>query len=177
MGILHETGHALGLEHGHEDAPVVSSGRDSLEYTVMTYRSYIGDPLSGGYSNAQFSFPQTLMMLDIAAIQRIYGANFGFNAGDSVYTWNESTGEMSINAVGQGAPGTGGGGSSNRVFLTIWDGGGGDTYDCPIFGRVTIDLSLRMVDDVGDPDRQSRRRPPRPRQYRQRAFFRATSAR
>ena len=41
MGILHETGHALGLKHGHE-APAVSPDRDSLEYTVMTYRSYPG---------------------------------------------------------------------------------------------------------------------------------------
>ena len=45
MGMLHETGHALGLEHGHEDPPTVSSEHDSLEFTVMTYRSYVGDSL------------------------------------------------------------------------------------------------------------------------------------
>ena len=41
------------------------------------------------------------MMYDIAALQQIYGANYGFNSGDSVYTWNPTTGEMSINGVGQ----------------------------------------------------------------------------
>ena len=45
MGILHETGHALGLKHGHEFPPAISSDRDSVEYTVMTYRSYPGDDL------------------------------------------------------------------------------------------------------------------------------------
>ena len=92
------------------------------------------------------------MMLDIAALQRIYGANFAFNSGDSVYSWNSSTGEMSINGVGQGAPGGGGnGGTSNRVFLTIWDGGGNDTYDMSNYGDPVTDRSEagRMVDDLG----------------------------
>ena len=78
MGILHETGHALGLKHGHEFPLAISADRDSLEYSVMTYRSYPGrrHP-SGGYTNETFGFPQTLMMLDIAALQKIYdGANY-----------------------------------------------------------------------------------------------------
>ena len=135
-GILHETGHALGLKHGHE-APALSADRDSLEYSVMTYRSYPGDSLAGGYSNEQFGYPQTLMMYDIAALQRMYGADYGTNAGNSVYSWSAGTGEMSINGVGQGAPG------GNRVFMTVWDGGGIDTYDLSNYGLaagVTIDL-------------------------------------
>jgi serralysin len=44
------------------------------------------------------------MMYDIAALQKIYdGANWAFNASDSVYTWSPTTGEMSINGTGQGA--------------------------------------------------------------------------
>jgi serralysin len=46
MGILHETGHTLGLKHGHED-PALTADRDSLEYSVMTYRSYIGGSIQG----------------------------------------------------------------------------------------------------------------------------------
>jgi len=82
------------------------------------------------------------MMLDIAALQKIYGsANYAFNSGNSVYTWSSTTGEMSINGVGQGAPGTGQGGTSNRVFMTIWDGGGNDTYDLSNYNSgTTIDL-------------------------------------
>src|SRR5947199_8886604 len=69
------------------------------------------------------------MILGSAALQKMYGANYIFNSSDSVYSWTSTTGEMSINAVGQGAPGNGIGGSANRVFMTIWDGGGNDTYD------------------------------------------------
>ncbi|HEV2816696.1 MAG TPA: DVUA0089 family protein, partial [Allosphingosinicella sp.] len=141
MGILHETGHALGLKHGHE-APAVSPGRDSVEYTVMTYRSFPGQDLSdgGGYTNQTDSYPQTLMMYDIAALQKIYGANFNFSSGDSVYTWNPATGRMLINGATATSP------TGNRVFLTIWDGGGNDTYDLSNYtasdtaGATTIDL-------------------------------------
>jgi Ca2+-binding RTX toxin-like protein len=133
MGILHETGHTLGLKHGHE-APAVSFDHDSVEYTVMTYRSHPGSDLNG-YTNETWGYPQTLMMLDIAALQRIYGANFNFNSGDSVYSWSPSTGQMSINGVGQGTPG------GNRIFMTIWDGGGNDTYDLSNYtNNLSIDL-------------------------------------
>lgn len=98
--ILHEAGHALGLKHGHEEGlfggripesleefltdvsgPVLDPAVDSLEFTVMTYT---GDPGPG-----TFSHPQTLMMLDIQAIQYLYGANFEHNSGDTTYTWEK----------------------------------------------------------------------------------------
>src|SRR5262245_57121001 len=44
---LHETGHALGLKHPHSDGgafPPMPEDRDSTEYSVMSYRSYIGAP-------------------------------------------------------------------------------------------------------------------------------------
>ena len=67
---------------------------------------------------ASGSYPQTLMMLDIAAVQEMYGANFSTNGGDSVYNWSVSTGEMLSMVSPQGAP------SANKIFMTIWDGGG-----------------------------------------------------
>jgi len=141
MGILHETGHAVGLKHGHEFPIALSADHDSTEFSVMTYRSYPGAPLTG-YRNETWGYPQTLMMYDIAALQAMYGANFSTNNTNSVYTWNPVTGEMSINGVGQGAPNNGAGGSANRVFMTIWDGGGNDTYDMSNYGGgVTIDLT------------------------------------
>jgi Ca2+-binding RTX toxin-like protein len=124
MGILHETGHALGLKHGHEFPIALSADHDSVEYSVMTYRSFPGRNLaSGGYTNEAFGYPQTLMMYDIAALQQMYGANYGLNSGNSVYTWNSANGQMSINGAQATAPG------ANRIFLTVWDGGGTDTYD------------------------------------------------
>jgi hypothetical protein len=45
------------------------------------------------------------MMYDIAAMQHLYGANYTTNAGNTVYTWSPTTGEMSINGVGPGRAG------------------------------------------------------------------------
>ena len=76
------------------------------------------------------------MMYDIPALQYIYGANFAINGTNSVYTWSPTTGEMSINGVGQGAPG------DNLIFMTIWDGGGTDTYDLSNYSTsLTVNLS------------------------------------
>lgn len=121
---IHELGHAFGLKHAHDTSGwgAVPADRDGMEFTVMSYKSYVGQT-SSGYTNESFGYAQTLMMYDIAALQKMYGANYGTNGGDTTYTFNTATGEMSLNGVGQGTPG------ANRVFLTVWDGGGTDTYD------------------------------------------------
>jgi serralysin len=40
---------------------------------------------STGYTLGSTSYPQTLMMHDIAALQTMYGANYATNGGDTVY--------------------------------------------------------------------------------------------
>jgi VCBS repeat-containing protein len=139
LTMLHETGHALGLKHPHEVSGSFAAmplDHDSLEYSVMSYRSYIGASTTGGYTNASSSYPQTLMMLDIAATQEMYGANFSTNGGDTVYRWSATTGEMFINGVGEGAL------AGNKIFMTVWDGGGHDTYDVSNYTtNLRVDLS------------------------------------
>lgn len=130
---LHEIGHALGLEHPHERY-LMPSDRDSMEYSVMSYRSYSGST-EGAYVNEGWGFAQSLMMYDIAAIQHIYGANYTTNSGNTLYAWSPKTGEMFINGQGQGAPG------ANRVFQTVWDGGGSDTYS---FANYTTALKIDL---------------------------------
>ncbi len=119
-----------GLKHSHsfiggagayqDDVGVatlpVSANRDSLEFTVMSYRSYVGQDLDaiGYYTNEAFGFPQTLMMLDIAALQHAYGADFTTNSGDSIYTFSPTTGQMSVNGSQGQTPG------ANRIFMTMW---------------------------------------------------------
>jgi VCBS repeat-containing protein len=101
---------------------------------VMSYRSYVGGAKTS-YSLGVTSYPQTLMMYDIAALQYMYGANYNTNSGNTVYKWNPLTGQMSLNGVGQIAP------AGNKIFMTLWDGGGADTYD---FSNYATSVSVNL---------------------------------
>ena len=144
-GLLHETGHALGLKHGHATQPwsqdnsvtrpALPGAEDSQEFSIMTYRAYVGDPLTG--ASGREEYPWTYMMNDYAALQHLYGANFGAgsNNTDNTYRFDPATGEMSIDGFGFG-------GSYNaKILLTIWDGGGTDLFDFTNHGNdQSIDL-------------------------------------
>jgi Ca2+-binding RTX toxin-like protein len=132
--ILHETGHAMGLKHGHEaddGFPALPADWDSMEFSVMTYRGYIGAPVAGGYTVARGHFAQTLMMLDIAALQHYHGADFGTRGGNTVYRWT-TAGTYFIDNTPQWTT------DSGVIFLTIWDGGGTDTYDFSAFATGSV---------------------------------------
>jgi serralysin len=137
--ILHETSHAMGLEHAHEGGAAfeIDPAFDSMEFSVMTYNSFVGqEEQPGFYTNASNHYAQTLMMYDIAALQRLYGANWGHNANNSVYTFDTSTGDMSINGVAVE------GSVANVIFRTIWDANGTDTYDFSNFATaLNVDLA------------------------------------
>ncbi|MCP3384645.1 FG-GAP-like repeat-containing protein [Bradyrhizobium sp. CCGUVB4N] len=141
---LHELGHAMGLKHSQETGGVanvaVPSAHDDSEYTVMSYRSYVGGPLTG-YTNEAYGYPQTYMANDILALQTLYGANYNTQSGNTVYTWSPTTGQEFINGVGQLAPGGGVGGSANRIYDTVWDGNGVDTYD---LSNYTTNLTINL---------------------------------
>ena len=99
---LHEIGHTLGLEHPHSNSADLSI--DTTRFSVMSYRSYEGAPLTGYTQNF---YANTPMLHDIAALQYSYGANMSYQTGDNTYSWG----------VGQ------------RIFETVWDAGGNDTID------------------------------------------------
>jgi Ca2+-binding RTX toxin-like protein len=148
--MMHEIGHTMGLKHGHQDYtntdlsfyfgtfPRVGSqsltpDRDGQSWSLMTYTP--APFTNSNFAGEKINQPQTYMQYDLAALQYMYGANYATNATDSVYTFSQTTGEMFINGVGQGAP------SGNKIYLTIWDGGGNDTIDASNYANgVTVDL-------------------------------------
>ena len=135
--VIHEIGHALGLKHGHETGGygALPFDTDSMEYSVMTYRSYVGSDAQFVY-NEEWGYAQTFMMYDIAALQHMYGADFDANYGNTTYTWNPTTGASYVNGVLAIAPG------GNRIFQTIWDGNGYDTYD---LSNYSTDLEINLT--------------------------------
>ena len=142
---LHELGHALGLKHSQETGGpanvAVPTAHDDSEYTVMSYRSYVGASTTTGYTNEAYGYSQTYMANDILALQTMYGADYTTQSSNTVYTWSPTTGQEFINGVGQLADGGGAGGSANRIYETIWDGGGVDTYD---LSNYTTNLSINL---------------------------------
>ena len=142
---MHEFGHSLGLKHSFEKGGVagaVPKQYDSLEYTVMSYDAYQTIPYNKSVDGRDWwaddgNNPQTFMMLDIAALQSMYGADYTFNNSATVYKWNASGG-YSINNGDY----TDLNSNTDIIFMTVWDGGGVDTYDFSNYSLgVRIDLN------------------------------------
>ncbi|MGV3492971.1 MAG: M10 family metallopeptidase [Ramlibacter sp.] len=110
--LLHEVGHGLGLKHPFE-APSngywLDPAYDEQTFTVMSYtladRAWIYEASTG---RAIPLYPDTPMVLDIAALQHLYGANTSTRSGNTTYRWD----------------------NKEELLETIWDGGGRDTIDC-----------------------------------------------
>ncbi len=157
--IQHEIGHAMGLMHGHESSVFAASGFDSQEFTVVTYSDYVGDTKPDSYDSGTVDWAQSFMQIDIAALQFLYGANYASRgqiwSGDTIYQFDADSGEMFVNGIGQGAP------AGNRIFRTIWDGNGEDTYELKNYASdLRIDLapgafSIFSEDQLADLDRFS----------------------
>ncbi|MEQ1617359.1 MAG: M10 family metallopeptidase C-terminal domain-containing protein, partial [Terricaulis sp.] len=131
--LAHEIGHAIGLSHPGDyngGAPTyelsASYWQDSRAFTIM---SYFGSPNVGGNLPGFSAGPQ---LHDIAAVQRLYGANVNTRVGDTIYGFNSNTGlaHYSISSATQG------------VVFAIWDGGGNDTLDLSGYSE-NADIDLR----------------------------------
>ena len=115
---LHEISHALGLSHpsdyngsgAQSYAASAEFREDSAQFSVMSYwdESATGADFGSGHS-------AHLMLYDIAALQRLYGANDTARGGDDVY--------------GTGATDTAWSLDDGAVIGAIWDTGGRDRLD------------------------------------------------
>src|SRR5712691_11738027 len=127
QAVMHEIGHALGLSHPGFSMDPTHFGWD---YTIMNYAQY-PTATKIGFGEAA----ETPMLADVAALQYMYCANFNTHSENTTYQWSPTSGEMFINGVGQGAP------LRNTIYMTLWDGGGIDTYDFSNYtSNVTADL-------------------------------------
>ncbi len=139
--LIHEIGHGMGLAHPHDNGggseimngvagPFGSLGDFDLNQGVWTTMSYNdgwqtaphGLPPGQGYG-----FQGTLMALDIAVLQQMYGANTGENTGDDSYVLPTAN-------------------VSGTHYAAIWDAGGTDTIVHNGSAAATIDLRAATLD-------------------------------
>ena len=128
FAVLHELGHALGLKHPFQPSPSVNAllpdSFDSQSYSVMSY-SVSTNSLA---VSASF-YPTTPMLLDIQAIQYIYGANYSYNSGNTTYTYSDDI----------------------NYRETIWDGGGIDSLNYVGTRNASVDLREGSGSKIGNP--------------------------
>ncbi len=142
LALVHEIGHALGLDHPgayNGGSPTYAADaeylQDSRQFTVMSYFDAENTGAVHGWN-----FATTPLLHDIAAVQSLYGANYATRSGDTTYGFHNTSGSESFAITS----------ATDQTVFAIWDGGGVDTLD--LSGYRTdqrIDLHEEAFTDAG----------------------------
>jgi serralysin len=123
---IHETGHALGLDHSGEyngGSPTYALNaaffQDSQQYTVMSYFTADNTGADWFASDGRWYFPQTPMLYDVLALQSMYGAETTTRTGNTTYGFNATADVPSIFNFAL----------NKHPVLCIYDSAGIDTLD------------------------------------------------
>jgi serralysin len=94
---VHETGHALGLDHPgayNGGSPTYATdaeyAQDSLQYTIMSYFTANNTGADWVASDGKSYYAQTPMIDDIMVIQAMYGAETTTRTGNTTYGFNSN---------------------------------------------------------------------------------------
>jgi serralysin len=142
FAIMHEIGHAVGLSHpgDYNAAPGVNIEyvthaqfqQDSHQYTILSY--FDEESTTSSYN----SYPDTLMLFDILAMQQLYGANMTVRAGNTIYGFGSNAGAVYDFA------------QNTDPVMSIWDAGGTDTLNAAGFSQAQyIDLTAGAFSSIG----------------------------
>src|SRR5262245_52698352 len=148
--VIHELGHAIGLEHpGNYNAgpgEIIEYQKDavffedSLQYSVMSYFQ-ASNTGADHVASGRIIYPSTPLLDDIVAVQRFYGANMTTRTGDDTYGFNSNTTNLAFHVTS----------ASENVVFAVWDAGGNDTFDFSGYDTdQEIDLQAAHFSSVGE---------------------------
>lgn len=133
--MIHEIGHSLGLDHPQGQYPENNKTHTAMSYTT----NWWARPDEKGFKWSEST--STPMMGDIAATQKLYGANNNTRRGNTTYGFNANA-ERDYYSLTS---------SSDLAAFCVWDNGGNDTLDFSGYAQdQKINLNAESLSDVGD---------------------------
>ncbi|MFV3077938.1 matrixin family metalloprotease [Niveispirillum fermenti] len=126
--VLHEIGHGMGLSHTFGNDISLAADYQVKTLSIMSYADVGKNTYGWNAAGTALQIDDSnLKILDVLAIQHLYGANTATNAGNNTYTWAQDT----------------------AFRTTLYDAGGTDTIDLSASTmRSSIDLTPNSLSSI-----------------------------